>query len=579
VLSIQLLCQQLKLSEQLMTKTYPCYLEVQPILKDITATALFKVKQFLETKIRAISQRSKKNINTQLYIQQQQLLKFKFFYKFFEMYSPKCAFSIRKEYASIMSQYYYCSFSNYTRALMKKYPSAFIRGNYNISTIVENNILDISSILNASTDSKKLVVDQYFCLRDRYQKCAANNMIPLATQNINYNFEELFTSIGMLLINTVSSEFVFCLEFFNSLDICNQLVSTIFSATLKHLFTFLENWVNNTLDGIAVLIILRKVKEFQQIMITHRQINEQSLSVFWGRVKKLCLERFQVIFNANADSLNTLLKSNLTSSIIQRESTNYTISKKYAHFSASICRLGFEKHMEQNIKRLAKLMESALSEMARRSKPNQIDHVLLINCIDHILKVFIKNNVKSELVRDWGELLVSNTANYIEQLLRQPYMPVHRIIAFLQACEARVIKGEDEKTQETNRTNLEKEIVIDNESQSALSFMDLLAAEFQQNWTSQLNQLYQQIVSEFPDKQIGQEIFQKCVLQFVLYYIRFNKIISYCYRQEIANAKIVSQTKIQHEITQIFDKYFKNSQEEIVDGRETEKNKGSTIAL
>lgn len=264
--------------------------------------------------------------------------------------------------------------------------------------------------------------------------------------------------------------------------------------------------------------------------------------------------------DANVRSVQTLLVPNaLTANITNRESKHFTICKKYAHLCTSIQKLGFSSRVEQNLRVLTQSMQHLLNLMAK-SASGHVDHVLLINCVDSILKIFLNNDLKSSLVREWSDVLVSHTATYVEQLLTQPYIQMHRIVVFLHACEPRIIKGEDEKTIESNRRSLNTEITIDSEQKSAVEFMGILAEEFQQTRTKQLQQMYEQIESEFPNKQTTQEIFQKSVLQFILYYIRFGKIVTLS--KSDARSLLVPQTKLQHEVSSLFEQYFRNNDEQ-----------------
>lgn len=538
-----------------LNKKYPSYDEIEPQITRITNIAVSKVRAFLESKVKEFGSKNRSNPQVEL---QTTLLKFKYFYDFLEDHSPQNSANIRKSYATVLGNYYFNSFKNYTAALQKRFPKAFAKEAFNYNTIVEvtsfsltslqtyTNLTNLSNLWGSAEKLSKS--EEFFDLGDRYEQIRRNSLINLdAQQSDNVEFPELWNSTFVLFTNTITAEYSFMLDFYSSN--ANELFGVVFGTTFSLLNQFTESFCSQTWDSIGVLLLLRRIADMQEMM-NKRSVNDQSLKQFWVDLEKMLWERFMIIFKKNYESVQQLADNdfkqlNANKSLVTREKTSCLISKKFAGLYVSIYRLGYgqDKALVDDMHKLSKLFISVLEQMSKLSKPPKfakIDHSLSINCADQILKLMLTYDISSAITALFANLLQVSVDELVNDLLNYNQIGAHKLKSFLEQTEKLVSR---DKSRDTNMKILSStEITIATSKKPAIQYLNLIVEEFNKKWSEQLLLLHTNIKNLFPHREeTTSEVMKRASAEWLKLFFRLEAVLDMIYGVNKSKLNVTEQ--------------------------------------
>jgi hypothetical protein len=501
--------------------------ELIPKLEKLNIKAVSKIRAFLLQKINELK---KPKTNTQ-FLKQNVLLKFKYFNDFLRKNNEEAAIEIRNTYINTISAYYFNSFKTYVANLTRLAQPTATKNDL----IVEKE----SFSLWGSTERKKNV----FSVGDRIRILDELDLNSPIVSHVaiekkeTYPYEALFRSMHVLLINTATSEYIFTLDFFNQ----PQMFGDIFKKTLELLQQSVEQYLTNSFDAIAILIMIRLTHQFMEIM-KKRKIN--SLDDYFNELNLLLWPRYKFLFDQNLDSVKTANLTSLSSS----ERHSHTVAKRYGEFVSSIHMLNkkessFKQMLDANLGTLRDSIINLLENIGSRITPPKQSHIFMINSFDLILIAFI--NAKVAEVEDVSirekksieDVLVLRKSmdHYISLFVEDELTEFYgKMITFIKNTEEKVSKN---STHQQNQQRIQSGEV------------ENIAKEFKDNWKSGVEHISNDIAKNFPNfKTTGQAILQKIYTQLLLYYNRFTNIVKLCWKDPPFKNSIVGPQVILMEI-------------------------------
>lgn len=574
---------------QQLDRKMPAFEELEPQLTSLTKTAVGKLKSFMEAKMKEMGNTKNRASSSQVQIQFN-LLRYKYFYEFLDKYSPQSGSNIRKHYTNILGTHYLNSFKNYIASLQKRFPKAFVSESVKNNTIVELNTFSLTNLTTSvtgfnlsslsmsnvtnnmsslwSSSDKTSKTEKFFDLGDRFEKIDNNHLISLdmpPQQADLVDFTELWTSALVLLTNTITSEYGFILDFFGqSLTekddkvalskhavTISEVFSQTFSNSFSHLCAFTENYTSQTWDSVGILLLIRKINDFKDTM-KKRDTDQEPLNLFWRQLEDMLWDRFHLIFDKNVISIHQLVENDYKAvtqnkTLVTREKTNFLISKKYAQWITSIYRLGLGQKLEQDLVKLSETFKGILIQMGKCSKNaklgGDIDHVLIVNCADQILGLFIAYGIENEITQMFVRLLNDHVEQLISRSLNLPAVQMSKLITFISQANNLVSA---EKSLQNNRQALSVDITLNGAKKSAYVHLDTLINEFNNYWQSSLSQMYSIISSQFANVGTARNVMERAVIAWMRYFRQFGQIIEAVFGK--SSSQLVAESKVTFEL-------------------------------
>lgn len=597
----------------------PVFEELEPQLTNLTKSAVSRLKVFMENKMRELSSGgsggsgggSGSNHQSNVASLQFSLLRYKYFYDFLEKYSPQVTVNIRKLYTSTLSSHYLNSFKNYVSSLQKRFPKAFVSESVKNNTIVELSTFSLTNLTSSVTSfslgslsnnmsslwssaEKASKTEKFFDLGDRFEKIDNNCLISfdMSPQNAELvDYTELWTSTFVLLLNTISSEYSFLLNFFTSIDhtttttttsrtttatpstatssnransssggssvrdhnheITSEIFSMTFSSSFSYLFSFTESYSSQTWDSIGVLLLIRKIGDFREMM-KRRDIHQESLNQFWQQLEGMLWERFNLIYEKNVISVQQLVDNDYKAivqnkNLVSREKSNFIISKKFAQWVTSIYRLGLGQKLDKDLIKLSETYKDILIQMGRCSKNaklgGDVDHVLIINCVDQVLGLFIAYGIENDIARLFGNFLNEQVEQLLFRILNLPNIQMSKLISFLSMTQ-RLVSAD--KSRETNRQALSTDIVLNGVKKSAYVHFETVINEFNTYWAGSLSQMHAIINSQFTNVGTARNIMERAVISWMKYYRQFSQMVEAVFGK--SSGQLVAEGKVTLEL-------------------------------
>ena len=140
-------------------------------------------------------------------------------------------------------------------------------------------------------------------------------------------FESIFRTVQCHLMNSVTSEYMFTLEFFDAKtrDLFNQIFAKTLSLCLEHL----ENELFNCYDVITILLMIKTTQAHQFIM-ERRKV--PCLDGYFDHINMMLWPQFKKVFDLHLKSL----QSPATASLGSVQISAHYVSQRYAEFSAIV---------------------------------------------------------------------------------------------------------------------------------------------------------------------------------------------------------------------------------------------------
>eukprot|EP00735_Rhodelphis_limneticus_P006766 TRINITY_DN19201_c0_g1::TRINITY_DN19201_c0_g1_i1::g.2358::m.2358 TRINITY_DN19201_c0_g1::TRINITY_DN19201_c0_g1_i1::g.2358 ORF type:complete len:679 (+),score=218.02,sp/Q94KD3/VP52A_ARATH/39.65/3e-169,Vps52/PF04129.7/3.4e-134,Sec3_C/PF09763.4/2.2e-06,Sec3_C/PF09763.4/0.0073,COG5/PF10392.4/0.0014,COG5/PF10392.4/7e+03,COG5/PF10392.4/15,COG2/PF06148.6/0.0039,COG2/PF06148.6/1.1e+04,COG2/PF06148.6/1.4e+03,Baculo_PEP_C/PF04513.7/4.3,Baculo_PEP_C/PF04513.7/8.2,DUF148/PF02520.12/4.7e+03,DUF148/PF02520.12/ len=457
--------------------------------------AVLKVTQFLKAKIDILK---KPKTNFQI-LQQNVLIKFKYFNAFLQEHAPAAYQEVRDLYVSTMSKAYHNVFRVYFTDLTKLH--------YEVATKTDllgsEEAPSRSLFASVKVATGSLQKGSPFALGDRANVLKEVNDDPIishvALENgQKFAYEQIYRSMTKMLMDSVCTEYLFYSEFFG---IREDLFEPIFGHTIQTFFyEKLEEYLQTCYDAIGILLMIRITYEHQLAMQRRRV---PVLDMFHDRMNLILWPRFKVVFDNNAKSL-TAAKGLVPS----KDKQPHAITRRYADFTAATLILNAKYHdvtLQHNLTHLRMQMDKLLQRQAATfGKDPKSQAIYLINNFDLILQVLHEKNVSdSEDAKFFEEIMEAQSTIFVEEELNTYF---GQLIFFVKEVEPQLAAKKEGAVTDLKR-------------------VETIVKEFAAKWKQAIDECNTNVLKSFSNLKTATELLKKVLTQLLLYYTRFLEIL------------------------------------------------------
>ncbi|CAI7810000.1 unnamed protein product [Closterium sp. NIES-53] len=349
-------------------------------------------------------------------------------------------------------------------------------------------------------------------------------------------YEVLFRSLHKLLIDTATSEFLFCNEFFGDDSTFHAVFAGPFAVIDEHFAAVLPNCY----DAIGLLLMIRMTRQFQDIMKA-RKVN--CLDQYFDKVNLLLWPRFKLVFDLHLASLR---QANPRALWDQDVHPHY-VARRYAEFAASLMNLSTgqgDGQLEMNLDRLRSAVDHLLVEISRLfPKPKQRT-VFLINNYDLILAVLKEAGVEEgKTQRHFAELLSSFSTIFVEEELHEYF---RGLVDFVKKRTGTGDETADavaarSSTGSTAGRRVDAAPITAKEVEPHLK-------DFAVRWKATIDLIHKDIITNFSNFVCGMDILRAALTQLLLYYTRLSDCLKRVEGGASLMKDVVSIPSIMYEI-------------------------------
>ncbi|XP_034221163.1 vacuolar protein sorting-associated protein 52 A isoform X2 [Prunus dulcis] len=487
--TLEILSKKLKFVEvDLMVKTSKALKDVQPELEKLRQKAVSKVFDFIVQKLYALR---KPKTNIQI-LQQNVLLKYKYVVSFLKEHGKEVYIEVRGAYIDTMNKVLSAHFRAYIQALEK----------------LQLDIATSSDLIGVETRNTSLFSRGREPLKNRSAVFALGErrkilkeieepaLIPHIAEasSMKYPYEVLFRSLHKLLMDTATSEYHFCDDFFGEESIFYDIFAGPFSVIDEHFNSILPNCY----DAIGVMLMIRIIHQHQLIM-SRRRI--PCLDSYLDKVNIALWPRFKMVFDLHLNSLRTANVKTLWEDDVHP----HYVMRRYAEFTASLIHLNVEYgdgQLELNLERLRMAIDDLLIKLAKSFPRPKLQTVFLINNYDMTIAVLKE------------ELLLEHFSD--------------------------LIKFVKTRASEDPSASSEKPITV--------AEVEPLVKDFGSRWKAAIELMHKDVITSFSNFLCGMEILRAALTQLLLYYTRLSDSIKRIVGGSALNKDLVSISSIMYEI-------------------------------
>ncbi|XP_041008152.1 vacuolar protein sorting-associated protein 52 A-like isoform X3 [Juglans microcarpa x Juglans regia] len=512
--TLEILSKKLKFVEvDPMVKASKALKDVQPELEKLRQKAVSKVFDFIVQKLYALR---KPKTNIQI-LQQSVLLKYKYVVSFLKEHGNEVYTEVRGAYIDTMNKVLSAHFRAYILALEK----------------LQLDIATSSDLIGVEARSTGLFLRGREPLKNRSAIFALGERIKILKEidepaliphiaeasSSKYPYEMLFRSLHKLLMDTATSEYHFCDDFFVEESMFYEIFAGPFAVIDEHFNSILPNCY----DAIGLMLMIRIIHQHQLIM-SRRRI--PCLDLYLDKVNISLWPRFKMVFDMH---LNSLRNANVRT-LWEDDVHPHYVMRRYAEFTASLIRLNVEYgdgQLELNLERLRMAVDDLLIKLGKIFPKTKLQIVFLINNYDMIISVLKEASPDvGKIQMHFEELLKSNTALFVEELLLEHFSDL--------------IKFVKTRASEDPSSGSEKAI--------AVGEVELLAKDFGSRWKAAIELMHKDVITSFSNLLCGMEILRAALTQLLLYYTRLTDCIKRIVGGSSLNKDLVSISSIMYEI-------------------------------
>lgn len=512
--SLEILSKKLKfIGVDPMVKTSKALKDVQPELEKLRQKAVSKVFDFLVQKLYALR---KPKTNIQI-IQQSVLLKYKYIISFLKGHGKEIYNEVRAAYIDTMNKVLSAHFRAYIQALEK----------------LQLDIATSSDLIGVEARSTGLFSRGREPLKNRSAVFALGDRINILKEidqpaliphiaeasSLKYPYEVLFRSLHKLLMDTATSEYLFCDDFFGEESIFYDIFAGPFAVIDEHFNSILPNCY----DAIGLMLMIRIIHHHQLIM-SRRRI--PCLDSYLDKVNISLWPRFKMVFDLHLSSLRNANVKTLWEDDVHP----HYVMRRYAEFAASLIHLNVEYgdgQLELNMERLRMAVDDLLTKLAKLFPKPKSQIVFLINNYDMTIAVLKEASPEGGKIQlHYEELLKSNTALFVEELLLEHFSDL--------------IKFVKTRASEDSSSTSEKPITVDE--------IEPLVKDFASRWKAAIELMHKDVITSFSNFLCGMEILRAALTQLLLYYTRLSDSIKRVAGGSALNKDLVSISSIMYEI-------------------------------
>ncbi|KAI9143306.1 Sac2 family-domain-containing protein [Paraphysoderma sedebokerense] len=514
-------------------KHIKAFRDVGPELERLRNKAAEKSRDFLLDKFKSLRI---PNTNIQI-IQSSILLKYKFLNHFIMRWHSEVANEVKLNYVAIVNRYFAGLFEKYMKGMHKlqtviadKYDLIGLEENAKKGTLsnLSSNITNVGAALFTSSSGKSSALrdkSNVFSLGDRINVLNDSDSTGVIIthvaeeKNLRYSFEYLFKSLNRMLIDSVTAEYNFDIEFFKNerkslgspAAVALNLFNEVFDPTLKLCLQTTKDYASVSYDAVCILLCIRLQSMYNNLM-QHRGINV--LSSYFDSLHTILWPRFQAIMDLHVDSVK---KANVAKLVSGKERGAHYITRRYAEFAVSILSLneGYEEtNLINTLSRLRVEVQSLLWRMASEfgngaGGGRKAQLIFLINNYDLVVGVLSESPSKYiEVEReDWDKLLNERIGDYVEEEL-SPYFG--NLMTLIQI----------------HHFNSNNQFFVSPEK------LDRVASEFNQTYRNHITTINSSVTQNFTNFENGTIILQSVLSELVVYYSRFMEIVETKFRKQ-----------------------------------------------
>ncbi|KAH1065046.1 hypothetical protein E1A91_D05G270000v1 [Gossypium mustelinum] len=496
-----------------MVKDSKALKDVQPELEKLRQKAVSKVFDFIVQKLQALR---KPKTNIQI-LQQNVLLKYKYIISFLKEHSKEVHLEVRAAYIDTMNKVLSAHFRAYIQALEK----------------LQLDIATSNDLIGVETRSTSLFSRGREPLKNRSAVFALGErlnvlkeidqpaLIPHIAEasSLKYPYEVLFRSLHKLLMDTATSEYLFCDEFFGEESIFYEIFAGPFAVIDEHFNSILPNCY----DAIGLMLMIRIVHQHQLIM-SRRRI--PCLDSYLDKVNISLWPRFKMVFDMHLSSLrNANVKL-----LWEDDSHPHYVMRRYAEFTASLIHINVEYgdgQLELNMERLRMAVDELLMKLAKMFSKPKLQIVFLINNCDMTIAVLKEAGPEGgKIQQHFEEMLKSNTGLFVEELLMEHFSDLIKFV----------------KTRASEDPN------GSNERPISVSEVEPIVKDFGSRWKGAIELMHKDVITSFSNFLCGMEILRAALTQLLLYYTRLSDCIKRINGGAALNKDLVSISSIMYEI-------------------------------
>ncbi|XP_039003314.1 vacuolar protein sorting-associated protein 52 A-like isoform X2 [Hibiscus syriacus] len=496
-----------------MVKASKALKDVQPELEKLRQKAVSKVFDFIVQKLQALR---KPKTNIQI-LQQNVLLKYKYVISFLKEHSKEVHLEVRAAYIDTMNKVLSAHFRAYIQALEK----------------LQLDIATSNDLIGVETRSTGLFSRGREPLKNRSAVFALGErlnvlkeidqpaLIPHIAEasSLKYPYEVLFRSLHKLLMDTATSEYLFCDEFFGEESIFYEIFTGPFAVIDEHFNSILPNCY----DAIGLMLMIRIVHQHQLIMSRRRV---PCLDSYLDKVNIALWPRFKMVFDMHVSSLR-----NANVKLLWEDDIHpHYVMRRYAEFTASLIHLNVvygDGQLDLNMERLRMAVDDLLMKLAKMFSKPKLQIVFLINNCDMTISVLKEAGSEGgKLQLHFEEMLKSNTGLFVEELLMEHFSDLIKFV----------------KTRASEDPNASTERPI------SVQEVEPIVKDFGSRWKGAIELMHKDVITSFSNFLCGMEILRAALTQLLLYYTRLSDCIKRINGGAALNKDLVSISSIMYEI-------------------------------
>lgn len=491
--------------------------DVQPELERLRVKAVAKAREYLMARIYALR---KPKTNIQI-LQQNMLLRFRYLVTFLRAHGPEVFGEVRTAYIDTLSRVLSSHFRAYLHALDGLKEAGPTQAD--VVGAAEAPREGVMSLFGKAASDTRAEV---FSLGERgnillHLEGAA--LIPHIVQAEGKKFpgEVLFRSVNKLLMDTATSEYLFCADFFGEDAVFHELFGPTLSAVESHLSTTVQEMY----DMVGLLLMIR-INYQHRLLMNKRRI--PCLDDYLDRVNLQLWPRFKSVFDMQLASLK-----NYPATAPSTKLDVHPVAARYAQLTASLLLLNADYQdgqLDHNIGRMRYQTMDLLIKMSRLLQHKKLGTTFLVVNFHHVCltlreaaqrggrpsaEVALPEGTAANLhavagalgalgmdtLKEFEDQLTSCTGMYVEEALSGHFQ---LLLNYVQKAEhARKAQGLPEGQAPEGFGPKEAAPII---------------RDFAARWTSALEALHREVLKDFNKSPCGKEVANAAMSQLMGYY-------------------------------------------------------------
>ncbi|KAI7852962.1 Sac2 family-domain-containing protein [Circinella umbellata] len=474
---------------------------VGPELEKLRLKAAATIRDFFIERINALLV---PNTNVQI-MQQSVFLKYKELHQFVIERHHDAATEIRQSYVNALKWYFHNHFERYSKGLSKL--QTITADKTDLIGVEEHGRKGLFGSTKVALKDKTNV----FALGDRIDALKMQEqgviLVHVAEdKDQKFQFEQLFRSFNLTLIDNASSEYLFIYEFFSSrdtkksADTVKSVFQQIFDPTEKVGQMFTKAYIENSYDAVGILLCIR-INTQLALELQRRRV--PALEGYTNSTNMTLWPRFQHVMSLHVESLKRMAATKSVISAVKDIHPHY-ITRRYAEFAASLLVLneGYDDAILINsVQRLRNEFEGLLARMSNEFSEPTRRIAFLINNYDVIVSVFQEahNRALESELEHVRQLLSIHTGAFVDEQLK-PYF------GSMVDC--------------VKRSDQSKSM-----AQPEKGELQRISHEFAQTWRQSLTSINASVIQYFSNFKNGTTVLHAVLGQLIVYYTKFLDIL------------------------------------------------------